>query len=102
MLPVPTAAITAPPATIAAAAPAAIAPVAVAVGLGISITLDNVGKAGAVESSVEKTSAEETRGVGGGVGVDATVDGAGVDRAQATVEEDLGIGLSLTLAPATI
>ena len=57
-----------------------------------------MGKASAVESSVEKTSVEETRGVGGGVGVDATVDGAGVDRAQATVEEDLGLGLSFTLS----
>merc|ERR1719150_1779169 len=70
---------------------------AVAPGLSLSITLDNVGKAGAVESSVEEASVKETRGVGGGVGVDATVDGAGVDGAQATVEEDLS-----TIYPSTI
>merc|ERR1719492_379458 len=88
---------TAPPASVAVVP--SVAPVAV--GLGISLALDNVGKAGAVESSVEEASVEETRGVGGGVGVDATVDGAGVDSAQTTVEEDLGLGLSLTLAPPT-
>merc|ERR1719270_735509 len=110
----PPAAVAAAPARVSTVAPVAAAPAAppasvavvpsvapVAVGLSISLTLDNVGKASAVESSVEEASVEETRSVGGGVGVDATVDGAGVDRAQATVEEDLGLSLSLTLAPAT-
>merc|ERR1719195_189018 len=86
------------PAAIGATSPST---AAVAPRISLSITLDNVGKASAVESGVEKTSVEETRGVGGGVGVDTTVDGAGVDGAQATVEEDLGLSLSLTLAPPT-
>merc|ERR1719150_1445936 len=99
----------APPAAVArvstvapvAAAPSAIgatspSTAAVAPGLSLSITLDNVGKASAVESSVEKTGA-----VGHGEGVDAAVDGAGVDSPQATVEEDLGLGLSLTLPVST-
>merc|ERR1719270_275642 len=88
---------TAPPASVAVVP--SVAPVAI--GLGISLALDNVGKACAVKTSVEEASVEETRGVGGGVGVDATVDGARVDSAQAAVEEDLGLGLSLTLAPAS-
>merc|ERR1719323_1685608 len=84
------------PAAIGATSPST---AAVAPGISLSITLDNVGKASAVESGVEKASVEETRGVGGGVSVDAAVDGAGVDCAQSTVEEDLGLSLSLTLAP---
>ena len=90
----------APPASVAVPSPRVTAPA----GLGISVTLDNVGNAGVVEASVEETGAVhveaavgvEAASVHGGVGVDAAVDGP-----QAAVEEELGVSLSLTLPAST-
>ena len=87
----------APPASVAVPSPAT--PAAPA-GLGICLTLDNVGNAGVEETiGVEAAVHGVEAAVHDGGGVDATVDGAGVDGPQATVEKDLGVSLSLTLAP---